>query len=286
MASADTLIMVRDVDSLRRRIAAWRRDHLKVALVPTMGALHKGHVALMQRGLQQADRVVATIFVNPKQFGPSEDFSAYPRQENADFDMLAKAGVHLLYAPEVGTMYPDGFATAVRVAGLSDVLDGAHRPGHFDGVATVVTKLLLQAGPDIALFGEKDYQQLAIIKRLQTDLNIPVDIIGVATQRDADGLALSSRNAYLTAEERKKAPALYAAIGTAAKAIAGGADIASSLAAAKDQIAAAGFGKIDYVEARHADTLMPLTSAAEPGRVLAAAQLGRARLIDNVAIEK
>ena len=286
MASADTLIMVRDVDSLRRRIATWRRDHLKVALVPTMGALHKGHVALMQRGLQQADRVVATIFVNPKQFGPSEDFSAYPRQENADFDMLAKTGVHLLYAPEVGTIYPDGFATAVRVAGLSDVLDGAHRPGHFDGVATVVTKLLLQAGPDIALFGEKDYQQLAIIKRLQTDLNIPVDIIGVATQRDADGLALSSRNAYLTAEERKKAPALYAAIGTAAKAIAGGADIASSLAAAKDQIAAAGFGKIDYVEARHADTLMPLTSAAEPGRVLAAAQLGRARLIDNVAIEK
>ena len=286
MASADTLIMVRDVDSLRRRIAAWRRDHLKVALVPTMGALHKGHVALMQRGLQQADRVVATIFVNPKQFGPSEDFSAYPRQENADFDMLAKAGVHLLYAPEVGTMYPDGFATAVRVAGLSDVLDGAHRPGHFDGVATVVTKLLLQAGPDIALFGEKDYQQLAIIKRLQTDLNIPVDIIGVATQRDADGLALSSRNAYLTAEERKKAPALYAAIGAAAKAIAGGADIAPSLAAAKDQIAAAGFGKIDYVEARHADTLLPLTSAAEPGRVLAAAQLGRARLIDNVAIEK
>ena len=286
MASADTLIMVRDVDSLRRRIAAWRRDHLKVALVPTMGALHKGHVALMQRGLQQADRVVATIFVNPKQFGPSEDFSAYPRQENADFDMLAKTGVHLLYAPEVGTIYPDGFATAVRVAGLSDVLDGAHRPGHFDGVATVVTKLLLQAGPDIALFGEKDYQQLAIIKRLQTDLNIPVDIIGVATQRDADGVALSSRNAYLTAEERKKAPALYAAIGTAAKAIAGGADIAPSLAAAKDQIAAAGFGKIDYVEARHADTLMPLTSAAEPGRVLAAAQLGRARLIDNVAIEK
>ena len=286
MASADTLIMVRDVDSLRRRIAAWRRDHLKVALVPTMGALHKGHVALMQRGLQQADRVVATIFVNPKQFGPSEDFSAYPRQENADFDMLAKAGVHLLYAPEVGTMYPDGFATAVRVAGLSDVLDGAHRPGHFDGVATVVTKLVLQAGPDIALFGEKDYQQLAIIKRLQTDLNIPVDIIGVATQRDADGLALSSRNAYLTAEERKKAPALYAAIGAAAKAIAGGADIAPSLAAAKDQIAAAGFGKIDYVEARHADTLLPLTSAAEPGRVLAAAQLGRARLIDNVAIEK
>ncbi len=286
MAPADTLIMVRDVDSLRRRIAAWRRDHLKVALVPTMGALHKGHVALMQRGLQQADRVVATIFVNPKQFGPSEDFAAYPRQENADFDMLAKAGVHLLFAPDLGAMYPEGFATSIRVAGLSDVLDGAHRPGHFDGVATVVTKLLLQAGPDIALFGEKDYQQLAIIKRLQTDLNIPVDIIGVATQRDPDGLALSSRNAYLTAEERKKAPALYAAIGTAAKAIAGGADIAGSLAAAKEEIAAAGFGKIDYVEARHADTLAPLTGAGEPGRVLAAAQLGRARLIDNVAIEK
>lgn len=283
-AEADTLILVRDVDSLRRRIAAWRRDHLKVALVPTMGALHKGHVALMQRGLQLADRVVATIFVNPKQFGPNEDFAAYPRQESEDFRLLGTAGVHLLFAPEPVTMYPPGFATNVRVSGLADVLDGAHRPGHFDGVATVVTKLLLQAGPDIALFGEKDYQQLAIIKRLQQDLNIPVDIVGVATVREADGLAMSSRNAYLTVAERAKAPALHKAITDAAKVIGAGADIGRALAAARESLLAAGFINVDYVEARHADTLAPLTTAAEPGRVLAAAQLGRARLIDNVAI--
>jgi pantoate--beta-alanine ligase len=285
-SETDSLILVRDVDALRRRIASWRRDHLRVALVPTMGALHKGHIALMQRGLQQADRVVATIFVNPKQFGPTEDFAAYPRTEAADFRLLAAAGVHLLFAPGATAMYPEGFATTVRVAGLSDILDGAHRPGHFDGVATVVTKLLLQAAPDIALFGEKDYQQLAIIKRLQADLNIPVDIIGVATEREADGLALSSRNAYLTPAERAKAPALHRAIAAAAGKIAAGAALAGSLAAAKAEIAAAGFGAIDYVEARHAETLAPLVSASEPGRVLAAAHLGRARLIDNVPISK
>ena len=286
MAAADTLILVRDVDSLRRRIAGWRRDHLKVALVPTMGALHKGHLALVQRGLQLCDRIVATIFVNPKQFGPSEDLAAYPRRESEDFQMLSTAGVHLLFAPDVAAMYPPGFATNVHVAGLSEELDGAHRPGHFDGVATVVTKLLLQAAPDVALFGEKDYQQLAIIKRLQADLNIPVDIVGVPTVRDADGLALSSRNAYLTADECARAPALHKAIVAAAQAIAAGGDIAAALATAKAAITAAGFGPIDYVEARHAETLAPRGSAAEPGRVLAAAQLGRARLIDNVAIQK
>ncbi len=285
-AETDSLVIVRDVDALRRRISTWRRNHLTVALVPTMGALHKGHLALMHRAQQQADRVVATIFVNPKQFGPSEDFGAYPRQEAADFQLLAGAGVHLLFAPDVGAMYPPGFATSVRVTGLSDVLDGAHRPGHFDGVATVVTKLLLQAGPDLALFGEKDYQQLAVIKRLQADLNIPVDIIGVPTERAADGLALSSRNVYLTESERAQAPALYAAITAAAREIAGGKDIAASLTAARERIQAAGFGKIDYVEARHAETLAPLVSAQEPGRILAAAQLGRARLIDNVPVTK
>ncbi len=286
VSGPDTLVIVRDVDSLRRRIAAWRRDDLKVALVPTMGALHKGHLALVQRGLQLCDRVVATIFVNPKQFGPNEDFGAYPRQESEDFQLLAAAGVSLLFAPDVAAMYPPGFATSVRVAGLSEELDGAHRPGHFDGVATVVTKLLLQACPDAALFGEKDYQQLAIIKRLQTDLNIPVDIVGVPTMRDADGLALSSRNAYLTADERALAPALHKAIVAAAASIAEGGDIAAALTTAKAAIAAAGFGRIDYVEARHADTLAPLQNATEPGRVLAAAHLGRARLIDNVAIQR
>ena len=285
-ADTDSLILVRDVDALRRRIAAWRRDHHTVALVPTMGALHKGHLALMQRAQQQAGRVVATIFVNPTQFGPTEDFAAYPRREADDFRMLAESGVHLLFAPDAATMYPPGFSTSVRVAGLSDVLDGAHRPGHFDGVATVVTKLLLQAGPDLAVFGEKDFQQLAIIKRLQADLDIPVDIIGVPTVREADGLAMSSRNAYLTPAERKQAPALYAAITAAARAIAAGGAIEASVATAHASIVAAGFARIDYVAARRADSLAPLTDLSMPGRILAAAHLGRTRLIDNVSIEK
>ena len=277
------LVAVRDVDSLRRRIQSWRREGLSVALVPTMGALHKGHLTLMAHAQKLADRVVATIFVNPKQFGPNEDFAAYPRREHDDFEMLNAAGVHLLFAPDVGAMYPQGFATSVRVAGLSDILDGEHRAGHFDGVATVVTKLLLQALPDIALFGEKDYQQLAIIRRLTSDLNIPVDIIGAPTVREADGLAMSSRNAYLTAEERAAAPALHRAITAAAKSIAGGADIAGALAKAREELLKAGFKNVDYVEARHAQTL-PRLNPGEPGRVLVAAQLGRARLIDNIAI--
>ncbi|MGE3475725.1 MAG: pantoate--beta-alanine ligase [Rhodospirillaceae bacterium] len=281
-----SLVAVRDVENLRRRIKGWRREGLTVALVPTMGALHKGHITLMERAKKMADRVVATIFVNPRQFGPNEDLAAYPRRENEDYEMLNAAGVHLLFAPDVAAMYPANFATSIQIAGIGEQLDGAHRPGHFNGVATVVTKLLLQALPDIALFGEKDYQQLAVIRRLVADLNIPVDIIGVETVREADGLALSSRNAYLSAEERAKAPALNAAINAAAKAIAKGESIAAATAAAREQILAAGFAKVDYVEARHAETLAPLGSNAEPGRVLAAAHMGRARLIDNVAIAK
>jgi pantoate--beta-alanine ligase len=281
-----SLVAVRDVESLRRRIKGWRREGLTVALVPTMGALHKGHITLMERAKQMADRVIATIFVNPKQFGPNEDLAAYPRRENEDYEMLNAAGVHLLFAPDVAAMYPANFATSIQIAGIGEQLDGAHRPGHFNGVATVVAKLLLQALPDIALFGEKDYQQLAVIRRLVADLNIPVDIIGIETVREADGLALSSRNAYLTADERARAPALNAAIVAAAKAIAKGDDIAAVTAAARAQILAAGFAKVEYVEARHAETLAPLGSNGEPGRVLAAAHLGRARLIDNVAIPK
>ncbi len=287
MAAANVnLVVVRDVESLRRRIKAWRREGLSIALVPTMGALHKGHITLMERAEKMADRVVATIFVNPKQFGPSEDLAAYPRRETEDFEMLNTVGVHLLFAPDVAAMYPQNFATTVQVGGVSQHLDGAHRPGHFDGVATVVCKLLLQALPDIALFGEKDWQQLVVIRRLVADLNIPVDIIGVETVREPDGLALSSRNAYLTPQERAQAPALFAAITAAAQAIGKGADIAATIAAAKEQILKAGFAKVDYVEARHAETLVPLTAAADPGRILAAAHLGRARLIDNTAIPR
>ncbi|MBY0509623.1 MAG: pantoate--beta-alanine ligase [Rhodospirillaceae bacterium] len=278
------LVAARDVESLRSRIQAWRREGLSVALVPTMGALHKGHITLMERAQNMADRVVASIFVNPKQFAPSEDFDAYPRRETEDYEMLNAVGVHLLFAPDVAAMYPPGFATSVQVAGLTDILDGAHRAGHFNGVATVVSKLLLQALPDIALFGEKDYQQLVVIKRFVADLNIPVDIIGVPTVRDPDGLALSSRNAYLTPAEREIAPALNAALVKAAKAIAGGADIAAATKAAAAAILKAGFTSVDYVEARHADTLALLKNAQESGRILAAGHLGRARLIDNVPI--
>jgi len=285
-AGTVNLVAVRDVESLRRRIQGWRREGRTVALVPTMGALHEGHIADMKIALKMADRVIATIFVNPKQFGPNEDFASYPRREVADFEMLSAAGVHLLFAPSVEVMYPPGYATSVKISGLSDVLDGAHRPGHFDGMATVVTKLLLQTLPDIALFCEKDYQQLTIIRRLVADLNIPVDIVDVPTVRERDGLAMSSRNAYLTPEERAKAPTLYAAITAAAKAMAQGENIAAAVSSARARILAAGFASVDYVEARHADSLAPLLSNAEPGRVLAAAHLGRARLIDNVAVPR
>lgn len=281
----DTLVTVRDVEGLRQRVRSWRRSGLSVALVPTMGALHRGHVYLMERAATMADRVIATIFVNPTQFGPKEDFGAYPRQEAHDFEMLESAGVHVLFAPTVDVMYPAGFATSVRVSGLTEVLCGPIRPGHFEGVATVVTKLLLQALPDIALFGEKDYQQLAVINRFVADLNIPVEIIGVPTVREADGLAMSSRNAYLTETERAIAPVLYAAISKAATAIAAGADPAQSTAQAKAEILASGFRSVDYIDARNAGTLDLLGAGVSQGRVFAAAHLGRARLIDNVEIK-
>ena len=280
----DSLVTVRDVDGLRQRVRSWKKAGHSVALVPTMGALHRGHIVLMERAHAMADRVIATIFVNPTQFGPTEDLSAYPRREAADFEMLEAADVHMLYAPSTAVMYSPGFATSVRVTGLPDVLCGPLRPGHFNGVATVVTKLLLQAQPDIALFGEKDFQQLAVIRRLTADLNIPVDIIGVPTVRESDGLAMSSRNAYLTTEERAQAPALHRAISEAATQIANGISPASAAEDAKAKILSAGFRSIDYVEARQAETLALLKQNEKPARVFAAAYLGRARLIDNVEI--
>jgi pantoate--beta-alanine ligase len=280
----DTFVTLRDVNALRGRVRAWRTSGLSVALVPTMGALHRGHVTLMERAHAIADRVVATIFVNPTQFAPGEDFAAYPRAEARDVAMLKAAGVHVLFAPDAAVMYPPGFATSVRVRELTEVLCGPLRPGHFDGVATVVTKLLNQATPDLALFGEKDYQQLAVIKRAVADLDLAVEIIGVPTVRDVDGLALSSRNAYLSAEERAQAPAMFRAIATAARSIAQGDDPRRAEALARAAILAAGFRAVDYVEARHGETLARLSSRGEPGRVFAAAHLGRARLIDNVAI--
>jgi len=279
------LVAVRDVKSLRRRIQSWRQEGCSVALVPTMGALHQGHMKLMENAKKLADRVIATIFVNPKQFGPKEDLAAYPRRESEDFEMLNASGVHLLFAPSAEEMYPEGYATSVHVGGISTILDGAHRTGHFDGVATVVTKLMLQSLPDIALFGEKDYQQLVTIRRFVADLNIPVDVIGVPTVRERDGLAMSSRNTYLTEEERRAAPTLFAEITKAAREIAGGSEIVPTLQAAKEAILNSGFKSVDYVEARYADTLNSYENRNKPGRVLAAAHLGKARLIDNVPIQ-
>lgn len=276
--------VVRTVADLRARVRDWRQAGLKVALVPTMGALHAGHLSLVRLGLEHADRVVASVFVNPTQFGPSEDFAAYPRQEAVDGALLASAGANLLFAPTVAEMYPDGFATAVSVADITDGLCGAVRPGHFQGVATVVTKLLLQALPDVALFGEKDYQQLQVIKRLVRDLDIPVRVIGASTLREADGLAMSSRNAYLSPAERAAAPALYRVLTTIADRVKGGEAAAAPLAWGREELAKAGFGPIDYIDLRDADTLAPLYRADRPARLLAAARLGKARLIDNIPV--
>jgi len=277
--------IVRTVADLRARVRYWRDQGLAVALVPTMGALHQGHLSLIAEGLNHADRVVASVFVNPTQFGPDEDFARYPRREAEDAALLASAGCHLLFAPQVADMYPAGFATTVSVAGLSEGLCGAVRPGHFAGVATVVTKLLLQARPDFALFGEKDYQQLAVIRRLVRDLDLAVEVIGCPILREADGLALSSRNAYLSPEQRAVAPALFRILGATAQALEQGAAPAPHLAQAILDLTAAGFDSVDYCEWRDAETLLPLEAPTRPGRLLAAARLGATRLLDNVAVQ-
>ena len=277
-----TLPIVRSVSALRVAIATFRPG--RVALVPTMGALHAGHLALVAAARAAgATRIVASIFVNPTQFGPNEDFDRYPRDEATDAAALAAAGVDLLFAPAVAAMYPGGYATTVRVAGLGDVLDGAARPGHFDGVATVVTKLLLAAAPDLAVFGEKDWQQLAVIRRLVADLALPVEIVGAPIVRDADGLALSSRNAFLTPGERIRAVALPQALETARAALRAGGEVATTLAAAAAALVTAGFAPPDYVELVDAN-LCPLTAVSAPARLLAAARIGTTRLIDNIAL--
>jgi pantoate--beta-alanine ligase len=276
--------IIRELDTLRTVIADWRSAGERIALVPTMGALHVGHMALVAAARQRAERTVTSIFVNPTQFGPNEDLARYPRREAADAAMLEAAGCDLIWAPAVETMYPTGFATMVSVKGVSEGLDGAARPGHFDGVATVVAKLFGQARPDVALFGEKDFQQLAVIQRMVHDLDIAVEIVGVPTQRDEDGLALSSRNAYLNAEERLAARALPRALGEAAASIARGDDIAHILDLARKRLADAGFSPIDYIELCNAETLEPVRQAQGPLRLLAAAKLGNTRLVDNLPV--
>ena len=274
---------VRDLNELRAAIAAFRAEGARIALVPTMGALHAGHIALIDAAKRAGTKVVASIFVNPTQFGPNEDLARYPRREAADSRMLVQAGCDLLWLPTVETMYPDGFASTISVAGVSETLDGAARPGHFDGVATVVTKLFNQVSPDAAFFGEKDYQQLQVIRRMVNDLDFAIDIVGVPTQRDDDGLALSSRNIYLDEEERAKAVALPRALGVAARAIARGIPAEEAAAEAQTSLVAAGF-TVDYVTLVDAETLAANPGADRPRRLLAAARMGQTRLIDNIAV--
>lgn len=279
------LPIARTVADLRMAVAAWKAQGLRVGLVPTMGALHEGHLSLVRAAKERCDRVVASLFVNPRQFAPHEDFERYPRDEAGDAKLLASAGCDQLYAPERSAMYPKGFATNVIVSDVSTPLEGEFRPHFFGGVATVVTKLLLQALPDVALFGEKDYQQLLVIKRMARDLDIPVEIAGCPTVREHDGLAMSSRNAYLNADERRIAARLNHLMHDAIKAAhAGGAAIEVIEADATRHLLAAGFSSVDYVAIRDAETLAPISDLSRPARILAAAWLGKTRLIDNMAV--
>jgi len=278
------LQIIREASQLPSALIALRAGGQSLALVPTMGALHSGHLKLITEGKRVADRVAATIFVNPLQFGANEDLDRYPRQEEKDAAMLEEAGCDLLWLPLPGEIYPAGFATTVSVKGVSDRWEGEARPGHFDGVATVVAKLLCAVRPDIALFGEKDFQQLAVIRRMAEDLQLGIEILGVPTVRDEDGLALSSRNAYLSPEERSNAVELPRALNEAAEAISSGVAVTEALAAAKARLTRAGFSRIDYFALVNALTLEPLEQAGGPMRLIAAALVGRTRLIDNVAV--
>ena len=280
--------IIESLDPLRNAVAALRRDG-PVALVPTMGALHEGHLALVREARRHAAHVAASIFVNPRQFGAGEDLDAYPRPRERDLELLAGEGVSLVWAPTVAEMYPAGYATNVSVSGISDGLCGAARPGHFDGVATVVCKLFNQVLPDLAFFGEKDWQQLAVIRRMARDLDLVQPradrIVGVPTVREADGLAMSSRNAYLTAEERSRAAALPRAMGAAIARIAAGAGVQEVLAGLGAELRSGGFASVDYAELCDADSLEPLSAlGTRPARLLVAARIGRARLIDNMAV--
>lgn len=278
------LPIVRDVPSLRRAVAAWRKAGVSVGLVPTMGALHEGHLSLVRTAKERCGAVIASLFVNPRQFAPHEDFERYPRDEAGDAALLASAGCDLLFAPERAMMYPPGFASNVIVSGVSMPLEGEFRPHFFGGVATVVAKLLLQSLPDAAFFGEKDYQQLQVIKRMAHDLDIPVEIVGCPTVREHDGLAMSSRNLYLSADERRIAARLNHLMHDAIKLVRQGNPIAGVEHETAQHLIAAGFTSIDYIAIRDAETLQPIDDLARPARILAAAWVGKTRLIDNMAV--
>jgi pantoate--beta-alanine ligase len=272
------------VADLRAQVRAWREAGESVGLVPTMGALHAGHLALVEAAGRACWRTIATIFVNPKQFNDQGDLAGYPRDWDGDAALLAKGGVDLLFAPPIEEVYPPGFATEVSVSGITDCLCGASRPGHLTGVSTVVAKLLLQALPDAAWFGEKDYQQLLVVRRMVRDLDIPVRIEAVSTVREPDGLALSSRNRNLSAEQRARAPTLYRVLGEMAGRLAEGAAAAQVLADGRATLGRAGFDPIDYLDLRDGETLAALDRAAPNARLFGAAWLGPTRLIDNLPV--
>jgi len=276
--------IVRTREALRAIVADWRAEGNTVAVVPTMGALHEGHLSLVRAALAQAGRVIVTLFVNPKQFNSPADLAAYPRTEHADAAILGPVGAHLLYAPDASEIYPEDFATTVSVSGVADGLEGAFRPGHFDGVATIVSKLFLQTGADSAFFGEKDFQQFLVVRRMARDLDIPVTIVPCKTLREADGLALSSRNVRLSPDERRKAPMLAATLFDAARRLGAGASADEVLRNATDALLEAGFEKVEYLELRSEAELATLAKASEPARLLVSAWLGQTRLIDNVAV--
>jgi pantoate--beta-alanine ligase len=274
---------VRGSEELAKSATELRRGGT-LALVPTMGALHLGHMALISEGRRRADRVAASIFVNPAQFGANEDLARYPRREAEDARMLEEANCDFLWLPSIEDIYPEGFSTKVSVSGISKRWEGEVRPGHFDGVATVVAKLLLSVSPDFALFGEKDFQQLAVVRRMVADLNIPVEIVGVPTVREPDGLALSSRNAYLSGDERQRAIALPTALGAAREAINGGTPIEDALQRGKKTLETAGFSRVDYFALVDASSLEPIGRRQGTMRLLAAAIIGNTRLVDNISV--
>lgn len=277
--------VARSAADLREAVAAWRKEGLSVALVPTMGALHEGHLSLVDQARKNADRTIVSIFVNPTQFAPNEDFSAYPRTEAADAAKL-EGKADLIFAPNADDMYPEGFSTTISLTGVSEPLEGTFRPTHFAGVATVVAKLILRAMPDIAIFGEKDWQQLMVIRRMVADLDIPTQILGGPIMREPDGLALSSRNVYLSPEERKSAGQLNVILRETAASVSNGASISDATAKGGKRILSLGFEKLDYLEIRDATSLaaFPDDRPTAPARILVAAKIGKTRLIDNMPV--
>lgn len=277
-------MILRTVAELRAQVAAWKAEGHSVGVVPTMGALHEGHLSLARAARRDCGRVITTIFVNPKQFNNPDDLMKYPRTEENDAILLATVGVDTVFAPAVDEVYPDGFVTNVSVGGVSAPLEGALRPGHFDGVATVVTKLFGMTQADRGYFGQKDWQQLQVVRQLVRDLNLKVEIVGCETVRDPDGLAMSSRNQRLTSQARAKAPALYAAMLAAARQFRDGVPLPDALGRARAAVLKEGFDRVEYIDLVDADRLGPITDATRPLRLLAAAWLDDVRLIDNIAV--